>query len=409
MIIIAAAIAMMVSWTACTQVEETGKVQFGLELEDDSELKSAVADRDVAEALVSILSVDGEVIFDKEPIPVYNFGDGFITKSLKLRVGEFMLTEFMLLDSNGMVVWATPKAGSNLAHLVRQPLPVYFQISHEQTTSLDIQVIRVGNYNPDDFGYVNFNIGFVDRFCLKVFYSSRCMEEWPDDVLGPDGTVAPIHQPMLTVYIGDRKVMHEPMNPGLNRYELPLVNTGYLLTASDCRGRVFYEEKFYLKELLAHSCHPDIPPLVIYHDSDPGVIITPEGLYEPTINQGVFGSIVLPVDNNMEDGQPDIWPVVRDIYFFPYAVMDSIYTFAAVDCYFPYDMIGMKPTAIVRTNSEGYFQVPLDVGEYLYLVKEEGGYYIDAHISSHRPGYVMVYPGEVTELWINVIDCSMWQ
>jgi hypothetical protein len=320
-----------------------------------------------------------------------------------------MLTEFMLLNSDGMVMWATPKVGSPLAHLVRNPLPVHFAISSEQTTSLDVQVIRVGNYNPDDFGYVNFNIGFVDAFCLKVAYSSRCIDEWPDDVLGPDGTVAPIHQSMITVYVGDRMILHEPMQQGLNRYRLPMVNSGYLITASDCRGRTFYEEKFQLDQLLEHGCDPNLRPLLIQHPSGPGIIITPEGLYEPTIRQGVFGSIVLPVDDYMVNGQPDIWPVVRDIYFYPWAVMDSIYTFAPIDCYFPAELIHMEPTAIVRTNSEGYFQVPLEAGEYLYLVKTENGYYVDSALSSQRPGFVMVYPWEVSVLWINILDCSMWQ
>ena len=68
MMIIVAAVAVMASWTSCTQVEETGKVQFGLELTDDSELKSVIADRDISEALVSIVGENGEVIFEKEPI-----------------------------------------------------------------------------------------------------------------------------------------------------------------------------------------------------------------------------------------------------------------------------------------------------------------------------------------------------
>jgi hypothetical protein len=412
LMIIAAAVAMMVSWNACNQVEETGKVQFGLELEEDSELKSAVEDRDIAEALVSIVGENGQILFDKEPIKVYTFGGGFVTESLKIPVGEYALTEFMLVNSAGEVVWATPKQGSPLAHLVRHPLPMHFGISPEQTTNLDVQVIRVGQYTPDDFGYVSFDIGFVNRFCLSVYYASRCMDYWDDRIMSPDGSVAPYHQPMLTIYAGDRVILKEPMNPGLNHYQLPIINSGYFFTATDCRGMVFYERMFSLDELTKHRCQDGYPPLVIHHLSDPGIIITPEGLYEPTIKQGVFGGVVLPIDEPMPAGttnSTDIWPVIRDIYFFPYAVMDSIYTFAPVDCYFPWDLINMDPVAIVRTNSDGIFQVPLEAGPYLYLVRDEHGYYVDAYISSHKPGFVMVYPEEVTELWINVVDCSLWQ
>ncbi len=399
---------MMVSWPSCTQPGENGKLQFGLELSNDSEMKSAVADRNIAEALVSITGMNGELIFEKEPLPIYKFGEQYTTRSLKLPVGEFHLTEFMLIDESGIVLWATPMEDSRLAHLVRHPLPVHFGISHEQTTNLNIQVIRVNDHPPADFGYVSFDIGFVERFCLKVLHSSRCMEEWNDSILGPDGSMAPIHQPRFTMYLGNRLVVDEPLNQGLNHFAVPMMYDWYLLSATDCHGQLFYEEKIHLKELVNHRCTPDYPPLVISHDPDSGIIITPEGLYEPTISQGVFGSILQPLDNYMTD-QPDVWPVIRDIHFYPYAIMDSIYTFAPMDCYFPLEMIHMDPVAIVRTNSDGYFQVPLEVGEYLYLVKEDDRYYINFSDSSRRPGHVMVYPKEVTELWIHLVDCSMWQ
>ena len=410
-VIIAATIAMIIGWSGCTQVEETGKVQFGLELNENTDLKAAVADRDIVEALVTIVDHNGAVIFEKEPLTVYSFGTGYVTKSLRIPVGEFMLTEFMLIDSSGEVAWATPVEGSPLAHLVRDPLPVHFAVSHEQTTSLDVQVIRVKDHPPSDFGYVSFDIGLVDMFCLQVFYSSRCMEDWDDRIMGPDASVAPIFQPRLEIYAGDRMILSEPMNPGLNHYKLPTINSGYKFMATDCRGRVFYEEYFRLEMLLKHRCADGYPPLVIHHLSDPDIIITPEGLHEPTIRQGVFGGVVLPID---EPGNPgttdngDVYPVVRDVYFFPYAVMDSIFNYGPVDCYWPMDVLPMDPVAIVRTNSDGIFQVPLEQGDYLYMVREEHGFYIDAYISSHRPGFVKVYPGEVTELWINVIDCTMW-
>ena len=408
-IMILVAVAAMVSvWPSCTQTEETGELQFGLELSDESDLKSAVAEHIVTAALVTVMSETGELIYDKEYLPVYRFGTEYTSKSLKLPMGEFQLIEFMLIDSSGMVLWATPKAGSRLAHLVRHPLPIPFTISPDETTSLDVQVIRVKDHPPSDFGYAVFNIGFVDRFCLKVFYSSRCMEEWNDSILSPNGSGAPVHQPMLTIWSGERMVIHEPLNAGLNRYSVPMVAEWYLINATDCHGQVIYEMKIPLKELLEHRCAENFTPLMIYRDPIPGIIITPEGLKEPTIKQGVFGSITLPVDGTLQTENYDVYPVIRDIYFYPYALLDSVRTFAPVDCYFPAEYLPMEPVAIVRSNSDGYFQVPLDEGEYLYLVKEGDRYYMDAYISSHLPGFVKVYPLEVTKLLIHVIDCTMW-
>lgn len=406
-VVSAALIAMVLIWPSCNQLEEQGSIQFGLELSEDTALKSAASDQRISAALVTIKDRNGKLIYDKEYIQVFKFGEQFTTRSLKIPVGTFQLTEFMLIDSSGTVLWATPVEGSKLAHLVRDPLPTPFSVSADQTTSLSIQVVRVGDHTPADFGYVNFNIGFVDRFCLQVFYSSRCLEEWPDSILGPDGSRAPVHQPRLTIKTGDRVLVDQALNQGLNRYKVPLVDRRYVITATDCRGNTIYMKKFPARELLEHRCGDQFKPLVIYRDT-PEVIITPEGLLEPTIKQGIFGFISVPIENSTATEDYKTEPVVRDLYILPYSVLDSIYTLAPINCYFPMGLAQMDPLAIVRSNSDGFFQLSLEPGEYLYLVKEGDRYYMDAYISSHRPGYVMVYPEELTKLLIHIIDCSMW-
>lgn len=412
-LITATLVTMVLTWPSCKQVEEEGSIQFGLELSEDSALKSTSSDQSTAldqrisAALVTIKDRNGKLIFDKEYLQVFKFGEQFTTRTLKIPVGNFQLTEFMLIDSSGTVLWATPVEGSKLAHLVREPLPVPIEVSADHTTSVYLQVVSVGDHPPADFGYVNFNIGFVDRFCLQVSYSSRCLEEWPDSILGPDGGRAPVHQPRLTITTGDRVVLSEPLNQGLNRYMVPLMDRWYVITATDCRGNMVYMKKFPALELMKFRCGDQFKPLVIYRDT-PNVIVTPEGLLEPNIKQGIFGMITVPVDDSTDTERYDTRPVVRDLYILPYSVLDSIYTFAPVDCYFPMDLIRMDPLAIVRSNSDGFFQLPLKAGEYLYLVKEGDRYYMDAYVSSHRPGYVRVFPEELTELLIHVIDCSMW-
>ena len=380
---------------SCNQVEETGLIKFGLELSQESVLKGTIPDQELVAALVSIQDANGTVIYDKEYLELIHFGEQFVTRSLKLPMGEFMLTEFMLIDATGTVLWATPKEGSPLAHLVRDPLPQNFDIHPVATTSLDVQVIRVNDHPPSDFGYAEFTIEFVDRFCLKVLYKFECDDIGRDSaILGPNGTEMPWLEPRLVIQFNNQVLVDQPLHDGLNRYAVPMPYRGYQLSATDCYGQTFYKQNFSRAELLNHRCDPNFEPLVIAHENDSTIVITPEGLYEPTIRQGVFGFIESPLDINMTEDGSDVWPMVRDIYFFPHYALDSVYTFAPLDCYVPEDMICCEPTAIVRTNSEGYFQVPLETGEYLYLVKHEDGFIIAAsEISSQRPGHVMVYPG----------------
>jgi hypothetical protein len=408
---ISAALLGIMFLVSCNQVEETGQLKFGLDLTEDATYKAATDDKEVVAALVTIQDINGMVVYEKEYLELIHFGEKFVTRSLKLSAGEFMLTEFMLLGADGSVVWATPKEGSNLAHLVREPLPRYFAIHPDETTSLDLQVVRVKNYNPSDFGYAEFNIDFVDRFCLKVYFNCDCMMIANDSTPSWDEAGVPIYQPRIVIWAGDQLVLDEPLQAGVNHYNISRVHTYYSVMAFGYHEELLFEAKFGIEELKKFRCGPDFPPLIIDHEPYPypGVIITPEDLMEPGIKQGVFGQITIPViDTTTFTERYDIFPVVRDIYFFRPGLLDSIYTFAPINCYIGPDMIWDEPVAIVRSNSRGYFQVPLEEGEYLYMVRTEYGYYIDAYMSSRMPGQVTVHQGKVTELSIHIVGCSMW-
>ena len=404
----AIAVLVFIGLGSCNLQEETGKLKLDIRQNSSETLKAALTEGRISAALVTVTGENGRLICDKERLDPYHFGEGFISESLELPVGKFQLDEFMLIDSAGVVRWATPLRGSGLAGLVSQPLPRAFGIDPAGTTTLQLEVVRTLDYQPMDFGYASFEIAFIEHFCVQVFYNTRCLEEWNDSILGPDGSAAPVYVSMLSVRTTDRRLLYEPLNPGLNHYQLPLLREVYYLEATDCRGQVVYRARMGLDQLLTYPCRDDAPALVIDRDSVPGITITPEGLREPAISQGVFGQITLGLDSYMLIDSTDIPPAVRDIYFFPYAVMDSIYSFAPIDCHFPIHLIGTEPVAVVRSNTAGYYQVRLAEGNYLYLVRDGDLYYLDAWVSSHRPGHVEVYRDSVTERHIHVLDCSMW-
>ncbi|MFO7671715.1 MAG: hypothetical protein R6W31_18795, partial [Bacteroidales bacterium] len=253
-----------------------------------------------------------------------------------------------------------------------------------------------------------FHIDFVERFCLKVQYTQVCPYYEFDSIVGPDGVMIPYYQSMLMVYANDRLVLEEAMVPGINHYQLPLIRGRYLVKATGCDGNTIFKQYFSLDALSGFRCDPNFPPLMIPFGQDPDLQITPEGIYEPTIKQGLFGQLLGPLDSYMDSTLNLDQLLIRDIYLFRYDLLDSLYTLAPIDCYISQDLLPERPVAKVRTNSEGYFQLELEPGEYLYLVKTEQGYYMDAFVSSHRPGYVMIYPEEVTHLLIGMMDCSMW-
>jgi len=231
---------------SCSQAEEKGQLTFGLDLVEETLQKAAASETYLTTALVSIMSEEGTLVYDKEPVELIRFGDGLITRSLRLPVGGFTLTEFMITDASGEVLWATPMEGSSLAGLVRNPLPQYFKIHPNESTSVNIQVIRVGNHPPEDFGYAEFNIDFVERFCLKVHYTQVCPWYEFDSIVGPDGVMIPYYQSRLMVYTNDQLVLEEAMYPGINHYQLPLIRGSYLVMAIGCDGNSIFKEYFSL-------------------------------------------------------------------------------------------------------------------------------------------------------------------
>ncbi len=261
----------------------------------------------------------------------------------------------------------------------------------------------MGNHPPADFGYLEFFIDFVDRFCLKVLYPYRNM---PDCY--PEGIMAPWHQSTLVIYHGDRQIFREAMNPGLNHYAIPLLDGIYTVTATGCKGSIIYKQDFHVRELMGFCCEDHCEPLIVRHHEDSTLLITPEGLLEPDIQQGLYGFIHMEQrDAYMLDSIH--WPPATfELHLFPRTLMDSVLYASPIDCFIPQEAIPMEALARVQTNTEGFYQLPAETGKYFYLVRVEDGYMLDSYISSRKPGEVQVLPEELTSLDIHLIDCSMW-
>lgn len=162
---------LLVSFTACKKesIEDsiaTSPAEFNLAVSTNA-LKSTELS-DVSSALVSIVSSDSASIYNLEEIELVSFNDSYISSQLLLEVGDYKVTDFLILDSNGNVVYATPKTGSDLALLVENPLSVDFSVEENQTTTVPLEVLSIDGYDPSDFGYVEFTISHVKTFNFAV-------------------------------------------------------------------------------------------------------------------------------------------------------------------------------------------------------------------------------------------------
>ncbi len=405
------AILSMVVWQGCTKTDvQKGSIEFGMNTLAEDALKSAEINRyDVVGALVTITGEDGAVVYDKEFLNFYSFGESFVTEKLQLETGHYLLTEFLLVDSSRNILWATPLEGSRLAYLVDDPLPIEFRVEPNNTTQLQPEVIWVGQHNPGDFGYVSFNVQFVSGLCIGIHYEPGCYDWYNDSILTADGVFAPVYPGKLLVIVRNEVILEKMLMPGYNKIGIPKGYEKYTLAVIDCNGEKCFAETFGVEELKHFSCMNGEPLFIECGSGYPGeLIITPEDVMEPTIKQGVFGRLMMHYEDSTATLNYETFPVMREVHLYRIDGYENIWDMIEEDSCNVYPMFDSLPDVMIQSNSSGYFQAELEAGAYLYMVLTETGYYIDLYISSRLPGLLKIKPEEVTKLNILIQPCYYW-
>jgi len=153
-----------------------GKIKISLSISEDlSTLKSAKSGESISDStmysyqlILSVADANGVYIFEDMLIPLYGFGDGFVSEQVEIKAGDFFLKKFMVLNNYGQVILASPLENSPRAYLVEQPLPLFFQVNPNETTLLAPEVLPVDGYAPADFGYASFMVQVVKPLTFYV-------------------------------------------------------------------------------------------------------------------------------------------------------------------------------------------------------------------------------------------------
>jgi hypothetical protein len=105
----------------------------------------------------------------------FTVSDG-ITGAVKLSVGDHHLTSIELLKSTGVnqyeVLYSGVQNGSFLANFVNITLPVSFHIPLLQEIPVNVDVVAVDEWTPEDFGWAKFTIGFTTIYPI-YFYGAN--------------------------------------------------------------------------------------------------------------------------------------------------------------------------------------------------------------------------------------------
>ncbi|HEX9649581.1 MAG TPA: hypothetical protein VGA21_03400 [Cyclobacteriaceae bacterium] len=126
-----------------------------------------------ASVLISIEDESGNTVEDNKKLTLYSLGQGFVSESLQLIPGSYKLTQFLILNEDDGVIYATPQEGSELAEFVNDPLPIEFTISEDENTLVTPQVLAVHPEDtPESFGFASFGFEVVAPRLKKVIYTS---------------------------------------------------------------------------------------------------------------------------------------------------------------------------------------------------------------------------------------------
>src|SRR5258706_8029359 len=155
-----------ITFIACKQEginpPQKGSVQFSLSKKlanSGGRVSSTVTPKVV---LLSIEDAVGNSIELNKNLILYTFGAGFVSESLTLAAGTYKLAQFLVLDSAGHTIYASPLSGSPMAEFVDTPLPMEFTVTENGNILVTPQVLTVEpSSTPTSFGYANFGFEIV--------------------------------------------------------------------------------------------------------------------------------------------------------------------------------------------------------------------------------------------------------
>ena len=149
-----------------------GTVEFSVLLNDG--LKTISEDSSEYSScgiIISVKSDNGDMVLTDHYVPLLKFGTALISSKIELQSGDYQLTKFMVIRGDNEVIYASPLEGSPKSYLVIDPLPIHFRVNANKSTLVSPEVLPVKDSQPEDFGYVSFQVNVVN--VIKLFTAVR--------------------------------------------------------------------------------------------------------------------------------------------------------------------------------------------------------------------------------------------
>jgi hypothetical protein len=234
-------------------IKEEGSVQFLFNTTQTNVLKSTdnSGELAVSSIVISVEDACGEKVFTLKQIQIFQIGDKYITEPVSFEVGEYKITDFLVSNEEGIVIYATPKEGSPYEGAVDDALAITFVVTTNNIQNVSPQVIETINIAPIKFGYSTFSFDIVEtkNFLISVF------------AFDDNNKTISVEEPNLTV-TSENKVLYSGLLSSVtNAIAIPVSYETYTVEVNK-NGYKEYSETFTKEELMDYT-QPDGQPLVV--------------------------------------------------------------------------------------------------------------------------------------------------
>lgn len=114
-------------------------------------------------ALVTVEDATGKEVLTREKLAIKTVEAAYVTATIELTAGNFRLTEFIVLDANGLVLGMVPQDSSPLDPLVEHSLPYDFKVVENTNGSTAVENLLANGLSALDFGYEKLEMNFTNN------------------------------------------------------------------------------------------------------------------------------------------------------------------------------------------------------------------------------------------------------
>lgn len=201
---------------------------------------------EISNVVLTIVRANGDsTAYTQKKLKVTAVGDSYLCENIVLPIGSYKITTLYMVDLDDNVILATPLKA--LFEGISDLLPIPFEVTSLQPVNdINVEVISIEGFTPEDFGLENLNVKFK-----QLFYFFLGLLEEGEDLEFLSGT--------LTLS-GDDYETELPLKNVINKVT-PTFEVDQYTLAINKEGYEPFESNFTYDSLMLHKETPILIPL----------------------------------------------------------------------------------------------------------------------------------------------------